>query len=76
MQAVSITTAIRTFARLLRDLARGKSTGITRLGKWIPVLRPQSDLEREQAVKRAIALMREGIDLGGRRFSRDEMHER
>jgi hypothetical protein len=32
--------------------------------------------EREQAVERLVKLMREGLPLGGRRFSRDEMHER
>jgi antitoxin FitA len=31
---------------------------------------------REQAIERAVALMREGVSLGGRRFTRDEMHER
>jgi hypothetical protein len=32
--------------------------------------------EREAAIKRMIARMRKGLPLGGRRFTRDEMHER
>jgi plasmid stability protein len=31
---------------------------------------------RAQAVEHAVALSREGLSLGGRRFARDEMHER
>lgn len=31
---------------------------------------------RERDIERVIALMREGLPLGGRRFTRDEMHER
>ena len=31
---------------------------------------------RERDIERVIALMRKGLPLGGRRFTRDEMHER
>jgi hypothetical protein len=31
---------------------------------------------REQAIERAIELMRKGLPIGNRRFTRDEMHER
>jgi plasmid stability protein len=31
---------------------------------------------RERDIERLVALMREGLPLGGRRFTRDEMHER
>lgn len=31
---------------------------------------------RERDIERVVALMREGLPLGGRRFTRDEMHER
>ena len=31
---------------------------------------------RERDIERVVALMREGLSLGGRRFTRDEMHER
>jgi hypothetical protein len=32
--------------------------------------------EREDAIKHIVALMRKGLPIGGKRFSRDEMHER
>jgi antitoxin FitA len=32
--------------------------------------------ERERDIQHIVAMMREGLPLGGRRFSRDEMHER
>ena len=31
---------------------------------------------RERDIERVVALMRDGLSLGGRRFTRDEMHER
>lgn len=31
---------------------------------------------RERDVERTVALMKEGLQLGGQRFTRDEMHER
>lgn len=31
---------------------------------------------RERNIERAVALMQQGVHLGGRRFTRDEMHER
>ena len=31
---------------------------------------------RERDIERVLALMRKGLPLGGRRFTRDEMHER
>lgn len=31
---------------------------------------------REQNIERVVALMKEGLPLGGQRFTRDEMHER
>jgi plasmid stability protein len=31
---------------------------------------------RERNIERAIALMKEGLQLGGQRFTREEMHER
>lgn len=32
--------------------------------------------EREQDIQHIVALMKEGLPLGDRRFTRDEMHER
>jgi antitoxin (DNA-binding transcriptional repressor) of toxin-antitoxin stability system len=52
---------------------------ITRRGKPVAVLAPyasQLSQERERAIERLVELMRKGLPLGGRRFSRDEMHER
>jgi len=52
---------------------------ITRRGKPVAVLAPyasQLSQERERAIERAVALMRKGLPIGNRRFTRDEMHER
>jgi len=48
-------------------------------GKPVAVLAPyasQLSQERERAIERAVALMRKGLPIGNRRFTRDEMHER
>jgi hypothetical protein len=36
----------------------------------------ETDDAREQAIERVVELMRRGLPIGGRRFTRDEMHER
>jgi plasmid stability protein len=37
---------------------------------------PRDPRRRERAIERAISLTRQGLPIGGRRFTRDEMHER
>jgi len=79
MRSLSIRQARQSFSQILRDAENGASTVIARRGKPIaviaPVRRPLSP-ERERAIEHVIRLMREGLPIGGRRFTRDEMHER
>jgi len=79
MRAVSAREANQSFSRILQEAEGGDSVVITRRGKPVAVLAPYASRhlgEREQAIERAVALMRQGLPLGGRRFTRDEMHER
>ena len=79
MRAVSAREANQRFSRILQDAEAGHSVLITKRGKPVAVLhpyRPDDSEERRRAVEHIIALMREGIPMGGRRFTRDEMHER
>jgi prevent-host-death family protein len=79
MRAVSAREANQAFSRILHEAESGQSVVITRRGKPVAVLAPyagQRSREREQAIERAVELMRKGLPLGGRRFTRDEMHER
>jgi prevent-host-death family protein len=79
MRAVSAREANQAFSRILHEAESGQSVVITRRGKPVAVLAPyagQHSREREQAIERAVELMRKGLPLGGRRFTRDEMHER
>jgi hypothetical protein len=64
---------------LLRDI----ETLVAREGISINALvtelledRVKKEQDYEQAKRRALARMREGFDLGGRPFSRDEIYER
>jgi prevent-host-death family protein len=79
MRAVSAREANQAFSRILQEAEGGTEVVITRRGKPAAVLSPfaaHRSREREQAIERAIALMRKGLPIGGRRFTRDEMHER
>ena len=52
---------------------------ITRRGRPVALLAPYQapdSRERELAIEHIVALMCEGLPIGGRRFTRDEMHER
>jgi antitoxin (DNA-binding transcriptional repressor) of toxin-antitoxin stability system len=52
---------------------------ITRRGRPVALLAPYQapgSRERELAIEHIVALMREGLPIGGHRFTRDEMHER
>lgn len=79
MRVVSAGEAHQTFYLLLQEVERGAEVVIARCGKPVARLMPLSahrSPEQEQAAEHMIALMREGLSLGGRRFTRDEMHER
>ena len=79
MRAVSAREANQAFSRILQEAETGAEIVITRRGKPVAVLAPypsRRSAEREQAIERAIELMRRGLPIGSRRFTRDEMHER
>jgi len=79
MRSVTAREANQSFSRVLQEAEAGTEIVITRRGKPVAVLSPfaaRHSREREQAIERAIALMRKGLPIGGRRFTRDEMHER
>lgn len=79
MRAVSAREANQAFSRILQEAEDGAEVVITRRGKPVAVLSPFSarrSREQEEAVDHAIQLMRKGLPIGGRRFTRDEMHER
>jgi prevent-host-death family protein len=79
MRAVSAREANQAFSRILQEAESGATVVITRRGKPVAVVAPYAahlSPERKQAIERIVALMRKGIPLGGRRFTRDEMHER
>jgi len=65
---------------LLREVESGKEVTITRNGKPVaqfsPVRPAKSSKAREKALKELMALLEKGFDLGGKGFTRDEMHER
>jgi prevent-host-death family protein len=79
MRSITAREANQSFSRVLKDAENGDSIVITRRGQPVAVLAPYGrsmSPERERAIERIVALMREGLPLGGRRFTRDEMHER
>ena len=79
MRHISSREANRRFSKLLAELADGEEIVITRRGKPVARLCPvtgQDAAERAVAIKRMIARMTRGVDLGDIRVSRDEMHER
>jgi len=80
MRSVSAREANQQFARILGAAADGEEIVITRRGKPVAVLAPyrQAPLtpEQEAAIERVIDMMRRGLVHDGRRFTRDEMHER
>jgi prevent-host-death family protein len=79
MRSVSAREANQSFSRILREAEGGEAVVITRRGRPVAVIGPLNKVispERERAIERAITLMKEGLPIGNRRFTRDEMHER
>jgi len=78
MRAVTAREANQAFSRILKAAESGESVVITRRGEPVAVIAPYRALDRarEHAIEHVVAMMRNGLPLGGRRFSRDEMHER
>ncbi len=80
MKTVSARDANQQFSKLLAEVADGAEVIITRRGKPVARLVPagQSALtaDRKRAIARMMRHLKKGLRLGGRRFTRDEMHER
>jgi hypothetical protein len=62
--------------REIKILAAREGTSISALMTELLANRVKRDLHYEQAKRRALARLREGLDLGGRPLSRDEIYER
>jgi prevent-host-death family protein len=87
MASIGAREANRSFSKILREAENGKTITITRNGRPVarlipaPVLVPAgaeslTEDERSKAHKRLMDLLDKGFDLGGKGFTRDEMHER
>jgi prevent-host-death family protein len=83
MTSVGAREANRSFSKILKEAENGKTVIITRNGKPVARLVPVragvesvSEEERRAAKARLMALLDKGFHLGGRGFTRDEMHER
>ncbi|HEY1708368.1 MAG TPA: type II toxin-antitoxin system prevent-host-death family antitoxin [Rhizomicrobium sp.] len=81
MSVVGAREANRSFSKLLKEAESGKTVTITRNGKPVAQLSPltkqwKSKAEREKAIAEMVKVLEKGLHLGGRRFTRDEMHER
>jgi prevent-host-death family protein len=78
MRSVTAREANQAFSRLLKAAESGESVVITRRGQPVAIIAPYraQDRERERAIDHIVALMRQGLPIGGKSFSRDEMHER
>ena len=76
-RTVTAREANQGFSKLLREVEEGGSFVITKNGRRVATLTPIADAmtpeERKRKVKEFIAQLREGLPLGGRRFTRDEM---
>jgi prevent-host-death family protein len=82
MSVIGAREANRSFSKILKEAENGETITITRNGKPVArlvpaVIRPPlSGKAREAARKRLMKLLEKGLPLGGKGFTRDEMHER
>jgi prevent-host-death family protein len=80
MRSVSAREANQSFSKLLARVAAGEEVIITRRGRPVarlgPVRAEAAESARDAAIKRMMKRLKRGVDLGGLRASRDEMHER
>jgi prevent-host-death family protein len=80
MRTVGAREANQRFSELLREVESGKEITVTRNGKPVARIMPAArktptGKAREKAIDDMVAAMRKGLNLGGRKFTRDEMHE-
>ena len=85
MLSVGAREANRSFSKILKEAEGGKAVTITRNGKpvarLVPIAVPprslnMSEKQRKKSRDEFIALLKKGFDLGGKGFTRHEMHER
>jgi prevent-host-death family protein len=81
MKMVTAREANQGFSKLLNEVASGESVIITSRGKPVAQMTPYSGPimtpEREAAIRQMMDRMEHsGLKLGGKGFTRDEMHER
>lgn len=81
MRSVSLREANQQFSKLIASVEEGKSFVITRRGRPIARLSPHahdkaSDPRWQAALRRMIARLEEGADLGGLKVVRDELYDR
>jgi prevent-host-death family protein len=81
MSSVGAREANRSFSKILREAESGKTVTITRNGRPVARLEPVvvkppgGKAARRKAHAELMELLEKGFDLGGKGFTRDEMHE-
>jgi prevent-host-death family protein len=79
MRTVGAREANQQFSRLLKEVEAGGDIVITRNGSPVARLVPMAPKldakKRAAALRRMEKLMDEGLPIGGRRWTRDEMHD-
>ncbi len=81
MKTISAREANQRFSKILAEAENGEEVTITRYGRAVALMLPltrseRKEAERIEAHKCLMKLLRKGLHLGGRKFTRDEMHER
>lgn len=81
-RSVSAREANQQFSRILRDVEAGAEILVTRRGQPVARIVPAQasherrlTLEQEAAHARSMERLRKGWDLGGGKFSRDELYD-
>ena len=79
MRKVGAREANQHFSELLREAEAGTEVLITRNGRpvarLLPTRKSTKSKARQKALAELMALLEKGVDLGGRRFSRSDMHD-
>lgn len=80
MKRVSLREANQNFAKYVAAAEAGERIVLTRRGRAVAQIVPAGDIaaqtRRRAAVRRLLARLEQGLDLGGVRFQRDELYDR
>jgi prevent-host-death family protein len=81
MKQVSLRDANQNFSRYIAEVEDGERITLLRRGRPVADIIPHStkrrlEPKREAARRRLLTLLDEGLHLGGKPMTRDEMHER